>query len=208
MKITQTFFLAAAMAALVAAADDDPFHGIQTFECDNNLNELPMDKRQIKNRGVPVRICFRPYDESASRIKKIDSFTWEFNHEAGTAEQNVVDNGSDDGATSMMACKEEGKICFLDTYLGTQFYLNRASVEGYGSAQLEIDNDDGTVRTKEVPLQKWIFQAEFKMVMRHGPEGDEMSGENVQALQEQISAQHSAELAEAAAASHATSAEL
>eukprot|EP00339_Tiarina_fusa_P018968 CAMPEP_0117035020 /NCGR_PEP_ID=MMETSP0472-20121206/24897_1 /TAXON_ID=693140 ORGANISM="Tiarina fusus, Strain LIS" /NCGR_SAMPLE_ID=MMETSP0472 /ASSEMBLY_ACC=CAM_ASM_000603 /LENGTH=196 /DNA_ID=CAMNT_0004744365 /DNA_START=120 /DNA_END=710 /DNA_ORIENTATION=- len=196
------------MVSLVAAANDDQFHGVQTFECDKDLNELPVDRRQVKNQGVPVRMCFRPYDQSASRIKKIDSFTWEFNHAAGTAQQNVVHNGSDDGATSMLGCKNEGGVCFLDTFLGADFYLNQASVEGYGSAELEIDNDDGTVRIKEVPLQKWIFQAEFKMVMRNGPDGEEMSDEEMQVLREQVSAQHSAELAEAAAASRATLAEL
>ena len=77
-------------------------YGVHTYECDAQANEIRnIDDRQEKKRGGVYLICFSPNEkavEDGVGIAAINEFTWEMEHEDGTARQRAVINGSGDFA--------------------------------------------------------------------------------------------------------------
>jgi hypothetical protein len=150
---------------------------IDVYECDANLKMIPTEDRQVKNQGSVYRVCFRPNNkalEDGVGIKEINSFAWELETKKGVVEQQAVINGNGDDVLSILNCEEDRKLCYLDSMLGSRFYVDPGSVLGYGEAYL-------TMGTGTVDMEKWLFQYDFKFTMKN-PDGTEMSGEKAAEL--------------------------
>jgi hypothetical protein len=150
---------------------------IDVYECDANLKMIPTEDRQVKNQGSVYRVCFRPNNkalEDGVGIKEIHSFAWELETKKGVVEQQAVINGNGDDVLSILNCEEDRKLCYLDSLLGSRFYVDPGSVLGYGEAYL-------TIGTGTVDMEKWLFQYDFKFTMKN-PDGTEMNGEEAAEL--------------------------
>jgi hypothetical protein len=200
LKKTMKFFQRSALVHLALAAfavsateeqtAEELGYGVEVFECNNNLEELHIDDRQPKNQGSVLRVCFRPNEkakEDGVGIRRIEFFVWQMEHADGLAEQYGVKNGRGDDVLSMLDCEADGTLCFLDTLLGTDFYRNRGSVEGVGEATMRIGMG-------AVPLEKWVYQASFKMVFK-GDDGETMTPDETKEMMAKMD-EHNAVAAE------------
>lgn len=152
-------------------------YGVNVYECDKKFERLSTENRQKKVQGSSYRVCFRPNEkalEDGVSIKSIDYFNWEMEHKDGVAEQAAIINGQDDGILSILHCEEDGSLCYLESILGSPFYVDAGSVLGYGAATLTMDKG-------KVEMERFLFPHDFKFTMRHS-DGSEMSEEEVQAL--------------------------
>jgi hypothetical protein len=185
-------------------------YGVEVAECDADLNWIAAtspDRQTKSHQGGTssiIRICFRPNEKARDDgigMRMVESFTWEMEHEGGTAIQVAVKDGKDDGVLSYLNCQEEEEqqqqqqqqgssqqqtVCFLDTLLGTNFYVNAGSVLGTGVAHLAFGSGD-----EPIDIEKWMFQADFKI--RFVSEGEEMSEEDQADLMQRLKAQHEEE---------------
>jgi hypothetical protein len=169
-------------------------YGVEVAECDENLDFIAVSSpdRQVKSQGSTIRICFRPNEKARDDgigMREVESFTWEMDHKDGTAEQVAVKNGKDDGMLSYLSCQEGSKVCFLDTLLLANFYLNSGSVLGTGVAHL-------TFGSEPIEIEKWMFQADFKI--RFTSDGEEMTEEDQADLMQRLKDQEEAQQAAAA----------
>jgi hypothetical protein len=179
MKFFQRSILAhtLALALTVVNAEETAVelgYGVRIYECDGNLEELSFDDRQVKRKGSVYRICFAPNQKAEADgvgISKIDHFTFETEHDKGTALQKAIENGADDGAVTILTCGmgDSQNVCVLDTLLAAGFYRNTGSVLGTGEASM-------TKGAGKVELEKWLFQAKFNFVWT-GPGGEEAEAE-------------------------------
>ena len=207
-KRTLLPLVALATAAINVSANDDAAaavhktasemgYGVEVAECDADLDFIATNSpdRQVKSQGSTIRICFRPNEKARDDgigMRAVDSFTWEMEHADGTAIQLAVKDGKDDGMLSYLVCEEGSKVCFLDTLLGANFYLNPGSVQGKGVAHL-------TFGSEPIDIEKWMFQADFKIRFVHEG-GEEMTGEEQDDMKLRLKAQDEAQAAAAAAA--------
>jgi hypothetical protein len=204
LKRTLLPLVALAIAATNVSANDDAAavhktaremgYGVEVAECDENLDFIAVSSpdRQVKSQGSTIRICFRPNEKARDDgigMREVESFTWEMDHKDGTAEQVAVKNGKDDGMLSYLSCQEGSKVCFLDTLLLANFYLNSGSVLGTGVAHLTFGNES-------IEIEKWMFQADFKI--RFTSDGEEMTEEDQADLMQRLKDQEEAQQAAAA----------
>jgi hypothetical protein len=212
MKVINRVLHIAALAAVPTAlatqssiqAEEESSYGVDVFECNNNLEELAFQDRQVKtHEGSVIRVCFRPNHaamEDGVRIRSIDEFIWYMEHANGVAQQTAVQNGQVEPSLSQLECLEGGTICVLDTMLTGNFYFNEGSVLGTGHAFLTGTN-------QPILLKKWMFQAEFKYEFKEDEfkqdefkQDDELTPEEEEELmrlyQEQIAALSESEAAE------------
>ena len=152
-------------------------YGIDVYECNENFEEISLENRQRKNQGDIFRACFRPNEAARNddvHIKLIEKFTWEMEHEDGWARQVAIENNQGDGHLSEAACFDDLDLCYSDTLFSSNFFKHKGSVQGTGTGRL-------TVGEEPVPLDKWIFQADFKFKWTDG-NGNELTDEEQEEL--------------------------
>jgi hypothetical protein len=212
LKRTFLSLVALATAATNVSANDDAAaavhktakemgYGVQVAECDADLEFIGSSSpdRQAKSQGSTMRICFRPNEKARDDgvgMRAVESFTWDMEHQDGAAVQVAVKNGKDDGMLSYLVCEEGSQVCYLDTMLTANFYVNAGSVQGTGVAHL-------TFGSEPIEIEKWMFQADFKI--RFVSDGEEMSEEDQEDLMKRLKDQ---EEAQAAAATEGEAGEL
>lgn len=163
----------------------DAGYGVDLFECDANLQPLSTENRQQKIQGKIFRMCMAPnakaIDDGIS-IQSIDNFTWELVHKAGIAEQPAVIDGDGDNILSTLYCNQEGSLCYVDSLLSVEFFVDTGSVLGYGKATL-TGGQDATV-----DIERHLFPHDFKFTMKNA-DGSEMSAEEMADLAERMNDQ-------------------
>ena len=132
-------------------------YSVDAYECDSEFHAL--EEKYKKKRNSVYRICFEPSKIAKAAgvaIKSIDSWEWSSKHAQGEAKQKAVIGGEGLDGLSIFECLDEGRKCFLDTYLGSDFYTNAASVVGEGTATM-------TAGRGTVPVTKNLFLASFEI---------------------------------------------
>ena len=160
---------------------------IEIFECDNNLDELSTENRQRKIQGFSYRICFRPNDkalEDGVGIESIIHFKWELQHKQGVTVQQAVLNNDGDNILTILTCKDDGKLCYLDSMLTSEFYVDAGSVLGYGEAVF-------TGNKGRVEMERYLFPHDFKFTMLN-EDGSKMSDEELEDFRMRLEAQDAA----------------
>ena len=163
---------------------------IEIFECDNHLDELSTENRQRKIQGSSYRICFRPNDKALEDdigIESITHFKWELEHKLGVTAQQAVLNNAGDNILTMLTCNDDGKLCYLDSMLTADFYVDAGSVLGYGEAIFK--GNKGTVE-----MERYLFPHEFKFTMLN-EDGSKMSDEDLEDFKMRLEAQDAAQAA-------------
>jgi hypothetical protein len=160
---------------------------IEIFECDNNLDEISTENRQRKIQGSSYRICFRPNTkalEDGVGIESINHFKWELEHKLGITAQQAVLNNAGDNVLTMLTCNDDGKLCYLDSMLIADFYVDAGSVLGYGEAV--FTGNKGTVE-----MERYLFPHDFKFTMLND-DGSKMSDEDLEDFRMRLEAQDAA----------------
>lgn len=162
----------------------DEGYGVNLFECDHELQALSTDNRQKKIQGEIFRMCMAPNPKSVEDgifIERIDSFTWELEHKEGFVEQKAVIDGDGDNILSVLDCKADGSLCYVDSLLSYGFFVDTGSVLGYGKATLSGNN--GTV-----DIERHLFPHDFKFTMKNA-DGSEMDADDLAELAERMGEQ-------------------
>jgi hypothetical protein len=160
---------------------------IEIFECDTNLEELSTENRQRKIQGSSYRICFRPNQKALDDgigIERIDYFNWELFHSRGVTEQKAVTDGNGDDILTVLTCKDDGNLCYLDSMLISDFYVDAGSVLGYGEATL-------TENKGKIEMERYLFPHDFKFTMLNH-DGTKMSDEDLEDFKRRLEAQEAA----------------
>jgi len=145
---------------------------------------LSTEHRQRKVKGSSYRICFKPNEkalEDGVAIERIDHFQWELHHKRGVVEQEAVVNGQGDNLLTILSCEDDGKICFLDSMLTVDFYIDGGSVLGYGEASL-------TGNRGKVEMERYLFPHDFKFTVLN-PDGTEMTEDELADFRNRLEAQ-------------------
>jgi hypothetical protein len=162
-------------------------YAIEIFECDKHLEELSTENRQRKIQGSSYRVCFRPNAkalEDGIGIERIEYFNWELFHKQGVAEQQAVFDGDGDNILTILTCNEDGKLCYLDSMLTVDFYVDSGSVLGYGEAVF-------TGNKGKVDMERYLFPHDFKFTMLN-PDGTKMNDEDLANFRKRLEAQDTA----------------
>lgn len=184
-----------AAAAPISAATNkltDDGYGVVVFECDKNLQSLSTEERQRKIPGSSYRLCFEPNEKALADgvgIERVDYFNWELQHRDGVAKQKAVIDGDGDNVLSILTCKEDKKLCYLESMLVTAFYVDSGSVLGSGAATL-------TGNKGVVEMERYLFPHEFKFTMLNA-DGSEMNEEEMSDLMQRMAEQEANEGADA-----------
>lgn len=184
LLLAATLFVGAAPAIALGNKLTEDGYGVVLYECDKQLQELPTAERQRKIPGNSYRLCFAPNAKALADgvgIDKVDSFDWELQYKGGVAEQRAVINGDGDNILSVLTCNEDGKLCYLDSMLQTQFYVDAGSVLGYGVATL-------TGNKGQVEIERFLFPHDFKLKMVN-PDGKEMTEDEINNLKQRMAHQ-------------------
>lgn len=195
MKLLQRFLLICATTCLHSVVPGvveakkvtEEGYAVEIFECDSNLEELSTENRQVKTQGSSYRFCFRPNQKALDDdvgIERINYFNWELLHKKGTAEQRAVIDGVGDNILSILTCNDDKKLCFLDSMLKAEFYVDSGSVLGYGLVTLS--GEKGIVE-----IDRYLFPHNFKFTMVNA-DGTKMSDEELADFNERLAAQEAA----------------
>lgn len=131
-------------------------YGVDTYECDKELNWLDGDNAQIKEIGSIYRVCFAPNQatlDAGIKIEKLESWEWSTSPDVSF---KPISDGESIPHLSSFSCIREGNLCFFDSILTSAFYKNPATVEGVGEAVLT--NGAGKVTVKYD-----LFKVRFKI---------------------------------------------
>lgn len=185
--LSSALFSVPALATVVNNKTTEDGYAVVVYECDASLDEIPTAERHRKIQGSSYRLCFAPNKkalEDGIGMERIDFFNWEHTSKKGVAEQKAIIDGDGDNILSLLYCNEDHKLCYLDSMLGSPFYVDAGSVLGYGTATL-TDNK-GTVE-----VERWLFPHDFKFTMMNA-DGTEMNEEELRDLGEKLAAQEAA----------------
>jgi hypothetical protein len=153
-------------------------YAVNVYECDSNLDLLEGLDRAQKVVATIIRLCFVPNEEAieaGATIDKVNSFVWSTTTRDGDElVHEAVINGKGDNIMSAITCKDGGKICSLESILGSNFYGDTGSVIGTG--EVTLTKGAGTV-----PANRDIFQLNFSVKFTND-DGTEMSEEEKAAL--------------------------
>jgi len=161
---------------------------IDAFECGDDLRSLSKEDKQKKKIITVYRICFEPNSvarEAGVGIKKVDSWTWETSNDDGMAVLEAARDGEGLGGISALECLEEGKSCYLDTFLTPGFYNNPGTVLGNGEVSF-------TTGTGSVPVKLNLFSFDFKVTLKDGPDGKELDSAEAADLMQDMKAHNDA----------------
>ena len=166
----QTLYLALMLPCTAVAAvrqeintSEDFGYGVDFFECDQEFNKIPWEKRHVKNQGSVYRMCIQPNAKARQEgvgIKSVDKLIWHMTtvEAPGFVSTDAVTNGKADNQINILSEEIPSQLFVLESMLPVSFYINPGAVQGLGLATMTKGSGD-------VEFSDFIFKSDVTIDM-------------------------------------------